>query len=242
MIYNTTFPPSELKKSNMIKWKISTFTANSTPEEKLNFQIHRVDFVVLKIWCYYMATVFALEHPGVFNHQSNDALLHLIEQTSKYDLSLQLVRTYVHLVLKIQNHLYVNTLTLNQHSQICEVTVCFETSRWHMCQLRKKIYMKLTFPSTRSKIGSKIIGVMTMVKRFRTLNTRLRMFRHPFLDGRRSDGADAMTVYRDTLKFDQRMLTLKKSPRSACPHKEFCPCYVCCFLILEEDENYQLLF
>lgn len=102
--------------------------------------------------------------------------------------------------------------------------------------------MKLTFPSTMSKIGSKIIGVMTMVKRFRTLNTRLRMFRHPFLDGRRSDGADAMTVYRDTLKFDQRMLTLKKSPRSACPHKEFCPCYVCCFLILEEDEHYQLLF
>lgn len=137
MIYNTTFPPSELKKSNMIKWKISTFTANSTPEEKLNFQIHRVDFVVLKIWCYYRATVFALEHPGVFNHQSNDALLHLIEQTSKYDLSLLLVRTYVHLVLKIQNHLYVNTLTLYQHSQICEVTVCFETSRWHMCQLRK---------------------------------------------------------------------------------------------------------
>lgn len=131
MIYNTTFPPSELKKSNMIRWKISTFTANSTPKEKLNFQIHRVDFVVLKIWCYYMATVFALEHPGVFNHQSNDALLHLIEQTSKYDLSLQLVRTYVHLVPKIQNHLYVNTLTLYQHSQICEVTVCFETSRWH---------------------------------------------------------------------------------------------------------------
>lgn len=37
------------------------------------------------------------------------------------------------------------------------------------------------------------------------------MFRHPFLDGRLSDGADAMTVYRDTLKFDQRMLTLKKA-------------------------------
>lgn len=165
------------------------------------------------IWCYYKATVFALEHPGGgVNHQSNDALLHLIEQTSKYDLSLQLVRTYVHLVLKIQNHLYVNTLTLYQHSQICEVTVCFET-----VSIEKKIYMKLTFPSTRSKIGSKIIGVMTMVKRFRTLNTRLRMFRHPFLDGRRSDGADAMTVYRDTLKFDQRMLTLKKKPAICLP-------------------------
>lgn len=36
------------------------------PEEKLNFQIHRVVVVVLKIWCYYMATVFALEHPGGF--------------------------------------------------------------------------------------------------------------------------------------------------------------------------------
>lgn len=83
--------------------------------------------------------------------------------------------------------------------------------------IEKKIYMKLTFPSTRSKIGSKIIGVMTMVKRFRTLNTRLRMFRHPFSDGRRSDGADAMTVYRDTLKFDQRMLTLKKKPAICLP-------------------------
>lgn len=145
--WSTTQPflPPTWKKSNMIRWRISTFTANSTPEEKLNFQIHRVDFVVLKIWCYYMATVFALEHPGVFNHQSNDALLHLIEQTSKYDLSLLLVRTYVHLVLKIQNHLYVNTLTLNQHSQICEVTVCFETSRWHMCQLRKKSTWNLHF-------------------------------------------------------------------------------------------------
>lgn len=82
---------------------------------------------------------------GFFNHQSNDALLHLIEQTSKYDLSLQLVRTYVHLVLKIQNHLYVNTLTLYQHSQICEVTVCFETNRCDMCQLRKKSTWNLHF-------------------------------------------------------------------------------------------------
>lgn len=88
--------------------------------------------------------VFASEHL-VFYHLSNDALLHLIEQTSKYDLSLQLVRTYVHLVLKIQNHLYVNTLTLYQHSQICEVTVCFETNRWHMCQLRKKSTWNLHF-------------------------------------------------------------------------------------------------
>lgn len=194
----------------MIRWRISTFTANSTPEEKLNFQIHRVDLFDVTIRQQYLLQ--NIRGGGGVNHQSNDALLHLIEQTSKYDLSLQLVRTYVHLVLKIQNHLYVNTLTLYQHSQICEVTVCFET-----VSIEKKIYMKLTFPSTRSKIGSKIIGVMTMVKRFRTLNTRLRMFRHPFLDGRRSDGADAMTVYRDTLKFDQRMLTLKKKPAICLP-------------------------
>lgn len=161
--------------------------------------------------------VFASEHL-VFNHLSNDVILHLIKQIFKYDLSLQLVRT---------------SCAKNSKSPVCEyinIISTFTNMRGHglfwdkqmtYVSIEKKIYMKLTFPSTRSKIGSKIIGVMTMVKRFRTLNTRLRMFRHPFLDGRRSDGADAMTVYRDTLKFDQRMLTLKKSPRSACPHMEF---------------------
>lgn len=145
-------------------------------------------------------------------------------------------------MLKIQNHLYKNTLTLYQHSFTkMRGHALYRDKQMTYVSIERKIYMKLTFPSTRSKIGSRIIGVMTIIKRFRTLKTRLRMFRQPFLDGRRSDRVDAMTVYRDTLWYLTSVYIHWKKPAICLPSHGIC-LYYFCFLIFEEDENYQLLF
>lgn len=96
--------------------------------------------------------------------------------------------------------------------------------------IERKIYMKLTFPSTRSKIGSRIIGMMAIIKRFRMLKTRLRMFRQPFLDGRRSDRADAMSVYRDKLWYLTGVYVHWKRPAICLPSHGICLYYVVVFL------------
>lgn len=96
--------------------------------------------------------------------------------------------------------------------------------------IERKIYMKLTFPSTRSKIGSRIIVMMAIIKRFRMLKTRLRMFRQPFLDGRRSDRADAMSVYRDKLWYLTGVYVHWKRPAICLPSHGICLYYVVVFL------------